>query len=106
MFEQGTIFDAIARRDTGIRRAGDHADAEHERWVQTAAAAIVAYAASHGPFLIEDVREARRDISDPPDARAWGAAARRAAATGLVRRVGYAPSRSSNLSPKVLWCAN
>lgn len=104
---QTTIFEQIARRrDVGIQRAGDHADADHDRWVQTAAAAIVAYAAEcGGSFLIEDVREARRDITDPPDGRAWGAAARRAAATGLVKRVGYAPSRSSNLSPKVLWSA-
>lgn len=107
---QSTIFDAIAesrtRRDLGIHRAGTHADDEHDQWITRAAEAIGDYARLCGePFLIEDVRQARYDIEDPSEPRAWGAAAMRAARAGLICKAGYAPSRSSNLSPKVLWSA-
>lgn len=92
-------------RDTGIERSGERADRDEANWTERAALAIGSYARSvGGPFLIEDARESA-GISAPPDGRAWGKATTRAARDGLIRKVGYAPSRSSNLSPKVQWVA-
>lgn len=97
--------EAERRRDVGIERAGDHADREHAEWRDRAATLIGEYAECHGRFLIEDVVPFARaqGLPDPPDGRAWGAAAQRARRVGLIRSCGYAPARSSNLSPKVQW---
>jgi hypothetical protein len=44
-------------------------------------------------------------VSEPPTSKAWGSIFKEAAKAGTVRKVGYAPSKSSNLSPKTLWKA-
>lgn len=57
-------------------------------------------------FMTEDVREQVEPVIGlPHDGRAWGQIIRGAARAGWIRRVGYAPARSSNLSPKPLWQA-
>lgn len=58
-----------------------------------------------GTFLAEDVREyaQERGFADPPDARAWGVVMQRAQRERVVQSYAYAPARSSNGSPKVLW---
>lgn len=62
-----------------------------------------------GPFFIEDVRHAAeaRGIEPPPDRRAWGVVAMRAARAGFIRRVGYGPQKSPNahMAPKSIWQA-
>jgi hypothetical protein len=94
-----------ARRDDGIQRSGDHAGDDWRRWAR---GYLMEYIAAHsGPFLAEDVR-AFADachFQHPPDGRAWGIVLRNAAREGLVVKVGYAPAKSSNLSPKVQWRA-
>lgn len=62
----------------------------------------------NGPFLAEDIREfaQERGFADPPDARAWGVVMQRAAREHIVQSFAYAPARSSNGSPKVLWKAS
>jgi hypothetical protein len=98
---------AETRRDLGIERAGEHADRVDDGWTDRAADEIAAFARAKGkPFVIEEVRpEAETRIGAPPDERAWGAAARKAARAGAIEKVGYAPTNSSNRSPKTLWCA-
>lgn len=93
---------ARIRRDDGIQRAADHAD---DAWRERAIGYVRLHAAVHAEFLAEDVRAvAEHDgLPPPPDGRAWGSVMQTAARRGIVKRVGYAPARSSNLSPKVLW---
>ena len=98
-------IDFAARRDRGILRAIDHAGAD---WQRGARGYLLEYLATHqGPFLAEDVREfaEARHFAHPPDGRAWGWVTRSAARDGLIVKVGYAPAKSSNLSPKVQWRA-
>ncbi len=94
---------ARARRDDGIQRSGDHAG---DNWRRGARGYLLEYLASRdGPFMAEDVREfaEARGFQRPPDGRAWGVVFQSAAREHLIVKVGYAPARSSNLSPKVQW---
>ena len=97
--------EAKARRDDGMARAVEHADAVTADWSERAMAALLDFVRSHGdiPFMAEDVRVMADYIPPPPDGRAWGAVFQRAARAGHIVKVGYAPAKSSNLSPKVLW---
>lgn len=100
---QLTIDFARARRDDGIQRSGDHAG---DRWKRSARGYLLEFLTVRpSPFLAEDVREFAevRGLEAPPDGRAWGAVMRAAARDRLIDKVGYAPARSSNLSPKVQW---
>jgi hypothetical protein len=95
---------AERRRDLGIERAVDHADRVRAEWSERAVELLRSWALGRPPFLAEQFREtAAKIVGHPPDARAWGAVVRAAAAEGYIRRVGYAPALSSNLSPKCLW---
>lgn len=108
--EQLTIEDAMARRDEGISRAADHAERMSEGWKRRARGYLLEFLAtrSHsGLFLAEVVRAfaEERGMDAPPDGRAWGGVFQSAAREMLIVKVGYAPAKSSNLSPKVLWKA-
>lgn len=110
MTEVITRADAAALRDLGIERAVDRADREKADWSDDAHRALERYCQAHAGqrFLTEDVREWAEKlelVAAPDNARAWGAVMQRAQRYGLIRSVGYAPARSSNLSPKVLWHA-
>lgn len=97
---------AALKRDIGIERAGEHAEVESPSWITRAASFIADFAVDYAkPFLIEDVIPfaLARGLPAPPDGRAWGAAAQRARRDGFIRRAGYAPAKTSNLSPKVQW---
>lgn len=97
---------AIKRRDLGIERAGEHADLEAKDWRKRAAEIIRQFAAEiRAPFLTEDVLPYARaaGLPDPPDARAWGAAAQTARRLGYITAVGTRKAKTSNMSPKVLW---
>lgn len=104
-----TMIDAAHRRDDAIEQVVSHADTLDPHWSSRAYSALELYCKKVAePFIIEDVRawaEGLGLISPPHDLRAWGAVIRRAAANGIVRKVGFAPARSSNLSPKVSWQA-
>lgn len=98
-------FEAAAfRRDAGIARSSEHAS---DRWTELAVGIVAAYARQHAAFLTEDVRAYAKSLglADPPDGRAWGGVMKRARARRIIVACGYAPSKSSNLSPKVLWSA-
>lgn len=103
-----TRMNAAAKRDTGMERAEDKANRDAPFWSDRALLAVEKYCAAHPDlkFLGEDVREwaeARKLVSAPDNGRAWGAVFRKAASMKIIRKVGYAPARSSNLSPKCLW---
>jgi len=93
------------RRDDGMHRAVDHADAVVHSWSDRAGELLLEYAAQRGPWMVEDLREWARasGLPSPPDGRAWGAVVRRAARAGSIVRVGWHEAKSSNLSMKGLW---
>ena len=64
-------------------------------WPERALEALLAAGRRLGRFTVEDARELA-GLEAPTDRRAWGAVVNRAARRGLIRRVGYAPARSSN----------
>jgi hypothetical protein len=102
------VQEAERRRDTGMKRSTDHANRERPNWSLQAAHALYAYCQEHKgeQFLCESVRawsEAKMLVSEPPTSKAWGSIFKEAAKAGTVCKVGYAPSKSSNLSPKTLW---
>lgn len=99
-----------ARRDIGMSLAVEKADREQAGWSEEALDAVRLFVAQHRgeQFLAEAIRqwcEKSQIVKAPSNERAWGAVMRRAAKEGCVRKVGYAPSHSSNLSPKTLWQA-
>lgn len=101
---------AERRRASGMARADDHAASDDQNWRVDAQSAVQMFCAAHEgeQFLGEDVRTWAEDlelVTPPTEARAWGSVLRRAAADGLIRKVGYGPAKSSNLSPKTLWAA-
>lgn len=99
--------EAADRRDSGIASATQHANNEIPSWSIQADNAMMAAIHMHGkqPFLAEELIEVavQGGAPSPPDGRAWGGVFRRLAIRGIIRKVGYAPAKSSNLSPKVLW---
>jgi hypothetical protein len=97
--------EAEVRRDIGMERAVEHADRKEPDWSAQAMAALLDFVMVYAdmPFLAEEVRAHADWIPPPPDGRAWGAVFQRAAREGHIVRLGYAPAKSSNLSPKVLW---
>lgn len=104
MTDQPSLLDwAARRRADGMRRAVEHADIVQVGWSEAAMICLLDYADIIGrPFMVEEVRAAS-GLPAPPDGRAWGAVVQRAARSGAISRVGYAPAKSSNLSPKCLW---
>jgi len=96
------------RRDQGIKSAVEHADAVRPKWRVQAEAYTEGLIERRGfkPFLMEEIVAAAEvdGIPAPPDKRAWGHVIRALARRGVVRKIGYAPAKSSNLSPKIQWC--
>lgn len=98
------------RRDIAMQMAVERADRDQAGWSEKALDAVRLFVAKHRgeQFLAEAIREwceQAQVVKAPSNERAWGAVMRRAAKEGCVRKVGYAPSHSSNLSPKTLWQA-
>ncbi len=104
---QANLFDGRALRDDGISRAIQHADAVVPTWSETAFGWFCLYAKHHREFITEAARQyaEQRGFSTPPDKRAWGAVAVRAARAGIVRANGYAKATDPKVhaNPKTLW---
>jgi hypothetical protein len=105
VWDRPSLAEAVARRDDGIQRAVDHAEAEEPGWCDLAFGFLQAFAQEAAePFLAEAVVEAAYGIvPPPPDGRAWGGIFQKASRRQVIRRVGYAPARTSNASAKPLW---
>lgn len=104
-----SVQQAKDKRDIGMARATDRASREQEAWADVAMFYLVVFSSfanlgEKNKFLAEDVIEfCKVNLFEAPDSRAWGSVFRRAAKEGVIRKVGYAPAKSSNLSPKTLW---
>jgi hypothetical protein len=95
---------ARARRDVGMQRAVDHADRVTDGWREIAISHVDDYARKRDTFLAEDVIAASAGkVPEPPTRKAWGAVIQRAAREGIIEKIGFAPAKTSNCSPKVLW---
>jgi hypothetical protein len=107
-----THNEAEARRTAGMTRAISKAEKDRAGWANDALECVRRFCAAHDrgfEFLTEDVREyaeALQLIEAPENARAWGSVMQNAARAGYIKKSGYAPARSSNLAPKVLWMVN
>lgn len=81
---------AVEARDAGIAVAVEHADRVHPSWRERAYDALVAYAATHPTFTIEQLRaDVGATLEDPPSQRAWGGIAQRAQRAGLIEHHGW-----------------
>jgi hypothetical protein len=89
-----TTAQGKAQRDAGMQLAVQRADRRHDRWQDIALDAWLEYARTHVTFTTEDVRTASVHVPVPPDKRAWGAVARRAAKEGIVQKIGMVQARS------------
>lgn len=100
--------DAIIRRTQGMLSAELHANAVQNNWSDLAYDALARFCLAldtpDRTFLAEDVRQFAEDEHlETAEARAWGAIFRSAVRNGLIEKAGFAPAKSSNLSPKILW---
>jgi hypothetical protein len=105
--------EAEALRDIGMALSEQKANRDSDGWTERAMLCVARWCHANWDdpdrkFLIEEVRDWGEHwgfIDAPENARAWGAVARRCAKEGIIRKAGYLPARSSNLSPKVAWMA-
>lgn len=91
------LFDARQRRDEGIRKAAEHADAVHRDWQTMAYEFFTNVFLKHqkGPFMAEDFRaQCEGIVPTPPTLRAFGAIIVKAKKNGLIRRVGIRPVKN------------
>ena len=86
----------------GMRAAEENANRKEQGWSLRALSALLDTGKRLGTFTIEDLRESCQ-VDSPTDQRAWGGVINYASRHKLIRRVGYAPARSSNGSPKPVW---
>ena len=76
------LLDGHAAAEVAAAHAG-------EVWGDAAFCEFVAWATTHPTFTTEDVRYAPTStVGEPPDRRAWGAVALRAARAGVVKGIG------------------
>lgn len=101
---------AESNRDLGIERAVARAEATHKLWLERALGLLRHFVEKQKghDFMAEDFvawidKEHPLDFPKPPDSRAYGGVIRAAAKSGLIERVGYAPAKTSNCSPKCCW---
>ena len=109
------IQEAEAKRDHGMSISEIKANNDSAEWSSKARLAVIGFIQSSmriyngDRFLVEEVRdwaEALELIEPPANGRAWGAVIRRCAKEGIIRKDGYLPARSSNMSPKTAWVSN
>jgi hypothetical protein len=76
-------------------------------WKTKALSAVLEFANEHvgESFVGEDIRAFAEANGVPiaSDGRYWGHLLKEAERKGAIEKVGFAPTRSSNGSPKVLW---
>ncbi|HZO54871.1 MAG TPA: hypothetical protein VFB63_19345 [Bryobacteraceae bacterium] len=97
---------ACDARDEGMRRVENHADSDEQAWTDRAYAFLLGFAQSGAEFMVEDVRQAAAGVlPSPPDRRAWGPVALRAARSGQISVVRYEKQKDvkSHRSPKPVW---
>ena len=107
MTDLGPLFASAAlERDLGMLRSADHADRDTPGWTEQALEALRDFALRQSePFTIEYARaQLERELTRPPDLRAWGAVTLKAIRTGVLVRTGeFAPRASSHNSPTMTY---
>lgn len=109
MTVQTTIDFGRVNRDSGMKRAEDHANLVHDSWTEKALRYLKWYINAGDlkkNFLTEDVRESSGTlVPEPPSLRAWGSVMMKAAKAGLIKKVGYAQVKNpkANRTPATLW---
>lgn len=102
-----TLFDIPAPTPLELGHAAAERAADHagETWKDQAFRAFVAYVREHGECTTEQVRQACPHVPEPPDKRAWGSVALRAARAGVVRSAGWTRASSPTVHGMVvtLW---
>ena len=91
------VFKSAAARDSGMKRATDHADSVNAGWSDEAYKLLKQFVKDqYGEFQAEDLRSyaALIDFPLPPHNRAWGSIMVRGARAGIIKRVGYAPVKN------------
>lgn len=100
---------AKAKQLAGIEKTIQTAEQKQEGFIDLAVSFVAEFCKAHQGecFMAEDIRDAYAKAGrlTPPDDRMFGAVMQRAAAKGYIRKIGYAPSVSSNGSPKTQWLA-
>lgn len=98
-------FDLAQR---GAALAADKADRMHNEWSSRAFEAFKTYAEAHEAFSTEDVILASPSIQVPPDKRAWGHVALRAAKEGICHSAGVAKSKLAHAHGRWItrWASN
>jgi hypothetical protein len=98
------LFEAMGRRDDGMRRTAQKADRLKPGAQDEAVEYVRRYAKDHLEFLTEHVRAfAALHGYVAHDGRAWGPVVTRASKLGICAADGFAAAASSNGSPKVKW---
>lgn len=94
----------------GAERAVKHANETTPRWVELAEQVVIDFMRElpeRGRFTTETVRHSRagKQLSAPPDKRAWGGVMNRLAARGLCQSMGYVASVDprGHRHPVTLW---
>lgn len=100
-------FKAAANlRDSGIKRAVDHANREEPVWSEKAFNFLREYIRSNREFMVEQLRSASTGkVPEPPTTRAWGGIVVRAKKMGLIKRKGYrkTSNKKAHCTPATLW---
>lgn len=83
----------------GANAAAANADRVSPEWTDRAYFLFAAYARGHAEFATEDVVSYATTLgfAAPPDKRAWGHVAKRAAKARIVERSGYTKAKNSNV---------
>lgn len=100
MNTSNTIEAARDARDNAIESVSGNAGAT---WNEMAYAALVVFVKTNGPFMAEDVRLTCTHVPTPHDNRAWGGVFNRAVRANVIKRVGYAQSKTGHCRPMPLW---
>jgi len=94
--------------EKGAARAEENAEHVEPGWSAKAYAFLAAYADHHARFLGEDVRLAAMasdsPVPIPPAPGAWGNVFKRAAKAGIIKKVGYEPSKLASTHGKAAVC--
>lgn len=104
-----TLEQARARGDHGMVRAALTNERKNGGWATVALSRLVEHVKSlpaDAEFIVEDLRLAIEDkLPAPTDLRAWGAVTQAATRAQFIEKTGgIAPAKSSNASPKPLYC--
>lgn len=99
------LFDhARDKRDEGMQRAAEHADAVHDNWTVVAYSFLLSFARRNEFFISEEVSGASKEalLPQPPSDRAWGSVYTKARKSGIIVQDGFGRSarRHASICPR------